>query len=87
MADKRDTYTNADQWRRNAMQRPAAIGADESMRRQAIAEAHNRQEGTTDADILADQQLYIQGKMDIEEYQEYLLFKHSQQQAGKPKQS
>jgi len=33
--------------------------------------------GINDADTLADQEIYIQGKMTHEEYQKYLLFKHS----------
>lgn len=61
------------------MQRPSAIDAAESLRRQAIADNHNRQQGITDADILADQQLYIQGKMELDEYQRYLLEKHARQ--------
>jgi len=70
---------NPDAWRQNAMQRPSAIDAAESLRRQAIADNHNRQQGITDADILADQQLYIQGKMELDEYQRYLLEKHARQ--------
>ncbi len=59
------------------MQRSTVIDAAESAHRADIAHAHNQQQGISDADTLADQQLYILGKMDIEEYQEYLLFKHS----------
>ena len=61
------------------MQRPSSIDAAESLKRQVIADVHNRKEGVTDPDILADQQLYILGKMDIEEYQSYLLEKHGGQ--------
>ena len=28
-----------------------------------------------DAEALADQELYIQGRMDLEEYRDYLLFR------------
>lgn len=59
------------------MQRPTTIDAAECQRRRKVADRHNRREGIADADTLADQQLYILGKMDIEEYQEYLLLKHS----------
>jgi len=69
-------YATPDAWRRDAMRRPSAIDAAESDRRRQVAVAHNRSQGNVDADTLADQQLYIQGKMDIEEYQRYLLFKH-----------
>ncbi len=59
------------------MQRSSTIGAAESSHRADIAHAHNQQQGISNADALADQQLYIQGKMDLEEYQDYLLFKHT----------
>ncbi len=59
------------------MQRASGIGDDEIDQRMAVADAHNRRHGISDADTLADQQLYIQGKMELEEYQQYLLFKHS----------
>jgi len=74
---KNSQYSSAAAWRTAAMQRPAVIDAVESARRAGIAHAHNQQQGISDADTLADQQLYILGKMDIEEYQAYLLFKHS----------
>jgi len=59
------------------MRRSTVIGAGESNHRAGVADAHNQQLGISDADTLADQQLYIQGKMDMEEYQNYLLFKHA----------
>jgi len=58
------------------MRRTIVIDATESDHRADIAQAHNQQLGINDADTLADQQLYIQGKMDMEEYQDYLLLKH-----------
>lgn len=61
------------------MQRTSAITDTESQQRAALADAHNRREGISDTDTLADQQLYIQGKMDLDEYQAYLLLKHSPQ--------
>lgn len=69
--------SDPDQWRTAAMQRPSTIDAAESQRRQAQADAHNRREGISDPDTLADQRLYILGKMDLEEYQSYLLAKHA----------
>jgi len=72
------TYLNAAAWHAAGMQRPSlCCDAAETKQRQALANAHNRQENITDPDTLADQQLYIQGKMDKDEYQDYLLFKHS----------
>ena len=59
------------------MQRSSDINVTESNQRKAAADEYNRQHGISAPDILADQQLYIQGKMDIEEYQKYLLLKHS----------
>jgi len=70
-------YATAADWYDAAMQRASLIDAAESAQRYAIAAAHNQQHRITDADTLADQQLYIQGKMPLEEYQRYLQFKHS----------
>ncbi|ATX80946.1 hypothetical protein Ga0123462_0067 [Mariprofundus ferrinatatus] len=70
------SFGSAEEWREKAMQRSGSIDGDESERRSALAEAHNRKHKIIDPDILADQQLYILGKMDLEEYQAYLLFKH-----------
>jgi len=75
--NKPQTYTSAAEWHHAAMQRDSLIDAAESIQRRAISDAHNRQHSISDADTLADQQLYIQGKMEMEEYQDYLLFKHS----------
>jgi hypothetical protein len=77
MSCKKSQYSSPAAWREAAMQRSAAIDTAESSHRAAIAHAHNQQQDTSDADSLADQQLYIQGKMDMEEYQDYLLFKHA----------
>lgn len=59
------------------MQRISSIDAEESNQRRAVSDAYNKQQDTFNPDAFADQQLYIQGKMDIEEYQNYLLFKYS----------
>lgn len=77
MSIKKSQFSNIDDWRDAAMRRSSDISEAESSRRLAIADAYNRQQDISGPDILADQQLYIQGKMDIEEYQDYLLFKHS----------
>jgi len=70
-------HADATQWYAEAMQRDSAIDAAEISRRRDIATAHNRQHQIDDAEILADQELYIQGKMPLNEYQQYLQFKHS----------
>jgi len=77
MGLKKSQYSNADVWCCAAMQRESCIDAEESCQRARLADAHNHKEGMTNPDTLADQQLYIQGKMDRDEYQDYLLFKHS----------
>jgi len=76
MDQPENRYPDADSWRDAAMQRPASIEASESEQRAELARTHNRSRQITDPDTLRDQQLYIQGKMDLEEYQNYLLFKH-----------
>ncbi len=77
MSRNKSQYSNSSEWREVAMQRSSGIVDDEINQRMAVADAHNRQHGISDADTLADQQLYVQGKMGLEEYQRYLLFKHS----------
>ncbi|MDQ7000528.1 MAG: hypothetical protein Q9M12_06555 [Mariprofundus sp.] len=77
MNDKQRSYDNADAWRAAAMKRVSDISVAELRQRKKIADAHNLKEGINDADTLADQEIYIQGKMSLEEYQSYLLFKHS----------
>lgn len=70
-------FDSANEWRDAAMQRASLCNAAESDRRKILADNHNRKESIIDPDLLADQQLYIQGKMDVDEYQNYLLFKHA----------
>jgi len=62
-------------WYTQAMARPGSIDRAEIELRKATAAAFNRQHGIVDADRLADQELYIQGKMEIEEYSRYLACK------------
>lgn len=70
-------YQSADQWRDAAMSRANGVTEEESERRREKVGQHQLKEGTiADADALADYELYILGKMDIDEYQQYLLLKH-----------
>lgn len=70
-------YKSADQWRDAAMSRANGVTEEESELRREIVRAHQLKEGAeADADMLADHELYILGKMDIDEYQQYLLLKH-----------
>jgi len=82
MSPHKSQYASPSEWREAAMLRSSAVSDDEINQRRAIADAHNRQHGISDADTLADQQLYIQGKMELDEYQRYLLFKHSNPSSG-----
>jgi len=75
--DRYDQYHSDQAWHESAMLRQNGVDKLESEKRRLQAEAHNQQHDITDPDILRDQQLYILGKMDMEEYQAYLLFKHS----------
>ena len=71
-------YDTPKQWRDAAMQRPDSIERATSEQRALQAAEHNQQHEISDPELLLDQQLYIRGKMDIQEYEAYLLFKHSQ---------
>jgi len=70
------SYESAQAWFDAAMGRPSLLDEAGVRQRQAIADAHNACNGITDPAILADQQLYVQGRMEIEEYERYLLFKY-----------
>jgi len=59
------------------MCRQQGISEQESIKRQQTADTHNEKNGIHAPESLQDQQLYILGKMDVEEYQDYLLFKHT----------
>jgi len=58
------------------MSRPDGVGDAEAEQRRFRADVHNHLHHVNDPDVLLDQELYILGKMDMEEYQAYLLFKH-----------
>jgi len=77
MSSHKSQFSSPDAWRDEAMARTVEVNTGESLRRKMLADAHNEREGITDPDTLADQQLYILGKMELGEYQDYLLFKHS----------
>ncbi|NWF38866.1 hypothetical protein F3F96_06925 [Mariprofundus sp. NF] len=72
-----DQYHSDKAWRESAMQRQNGVDRLESEKRRIQADSHNQQHDISDPEVLHDQQLYILGKMDMEEYQAYLLFKHS----------
>ena len=66
------------------MQRENMISQYETDKRRAQAQQFYAQDTSPpDSDILADHELFILGKMDLEEYEQYLLFKHSQPSPSK----
>jgi len=72
-------YRTADEWRKAAMKRENSVDAAASKHRREKVRQHQLQEGVeVDSDTLADYELYILGKMEVEEYQSYLYFKHSE---------
>lgn len=71
-------YSSPKQWRDEAMLRENSVTTDEQSSRLSQAQNHNQLNNITDPDTLMDQQLYVLGKMDLDEYQNYLLFKHGQ---------
>jgi len=76
-------YKTADEWRDVAMQREDGVSSKVIASRRKQAEAHYAKENVQPtADILADHELFILGKMDMQEYEQYLLFKHSQNPQG-----
>lgn len=73
----KEGYDNAQQWRQAAMSRACRVSEEESERRREVMRAHHMSAGIEpDTDQLADYELYIYGKMDMDEYQQYLVFKH-----------
>ena len=70
-------YTTADEWRQAAMLRESAISEVVQQERRAKAAQHYAAGQKPDSDTLADHELYILGKMEMDEYEQYLLFKHS----------
>jgi len=72
-------YQSANAWRDDAMQRENGVSDAEAASRRSQAKSHYTKENMQPtADILADHEVFILGKMDKEEYEQYLLFKHSQ---------
>ncbi|MDX8382528.1 MAG: hypothetical protein R8M45_00505 [Ghiorsea sp.] len=75
-------YATAQLWREAAMQRQNLVSMEEEGKRRAQALLHYAKEAAKpDDDTLADHALYILGKMEVQEYEQYLLFKHGQQAA------
>ncbi|PIP01858.1 MAG: hypothetical protein COW18_03200 [Zetaproteobacteria bacterium CG12_big_fil_rev_8_21_14_0_65_54_13] len=70
------SYDNAQTWFDAAMERATLLDEAGVLQRQAIADAHNACNNISDPAMLADQQLYVQGRMELEEYERYLLFKY-----------
>jgi len=71
-------YKTADEWRKAAMKRANGVDEAESGRRRKMVQLHQLQDGVeADAGDQSDYELYILGKMEIEEYQQYLFLKHS----------
>jgi len=71
-------YKTAQAWKAAAMQRPQGVSDIEAERRKRLAYEHVLRNGEkTSGDIWEDYILYITGRMEKEEYQSYLLFKHS----------
>ncbi len=59
------------------MLRESNISEADINQRRALAAKHYAAESVQpDAETLADHELYILGKMDMQEYEQYLLFKH-----------
>lgn len=72
-------YKTAKAWRDAAMLRANGVSDIEIEQRRTQATLHYTQSNEQpDADILADHELYILGKMDMQEYEQYLLVKHQQ---------
>jgi len=71
-------YKTAQEWREAAMQMPQGVSDMEMAQRKQRAQVHALKEGKNlGDDDWKDYMLYIMGKMELEEYQAYLLFKHS----------
>ncbi|MDX8401671.1 MAG: hypothetical protein R8K47_03465 [Mariprofundaceae bacterium] len=70
-------WRSPEAWRAAAMARPDGVDARTQARRRRVAERHNRAHGITDPEVLADQELYIRGKMTREEYAAWLAFRHA----------
>ena len=72
-------YATAAEWHAAAMLRPSLISDAEIEQRRTIAELHHANQLASGEPVMetpaSDQELYILGKMDIEEYQAYLVFK------------
>ncbi|MDQ6992827.1 MAG: hypothetical protein Q9M31_05085 [Mariprofundus sp.] len=79
MQSHQQLFSTPEDWYEAAQLRTPALDQTAIMQRQGVADAYNSNHNISDAAVLADQQLYIQGYMEIEEYQDYLFLKHSQE--------
>jgi len=71
-------YKTAQAWREAAMQRHQGVDDKEVEVRRLKAFKHIEKSGVSvTRDVWDDYMLYILGKMELDEYQSYLLFKHS----------
>jgi len=75
-------WTDPEAWRKAAACRPDGVDEAEQRRRREHAERFNRAHGITDPAQLADQELYIRGKMTLDEYEAYLALRHWPQTKG-----
>ncbi|MDQ6988742.1 MAG: hypothetical protein Q9M19_02590 [Mariprofundaceae bacterium] len=74
------TYNTAKAWWDDAMLRESELSAAEVGQRRAKVDLFFEQAvDKPSADTLLDYELFILGKMDMAEYEQYLLFKHGQQ--------
>lgn len=69
-------WVSSEDWAREAQARPDGVSAEEQARRRRFAQKRNAELGITDPDRIADQELYIRGKMTLEEYTAFLAFKY-----------
>ncbi|RME85256.1 MAG: hypothetical protein D6771_03480, partial [Zetaproteobacteria bacterium] len=69
-------WRDAKAWRRAALQRPDGVGPEEIARQGAHAARENERLGISDPERLSDQELYIRGKMTLDEYAAYLALKY-----------
>lgn len=74
-------YESADAWKRAAMLREVSIDEGEvRLRREQARLFYVQQETLPAPEVLADHELYITGRMELAEYQDYLVFKYGRGQ-------
>lgn len=78
MRDENNQYSTPNEWRDAAMLRPSLSDEEIGKKRRAFASIRgsSKLEGfNPDTEDLLDDELHLQGKMDANEYVEYLIFK------------